>query len=159
MGAIDDAVKAILDAYGVGVLIIVVVLFNLNKIGAGLERVASRFFPTWAEERKFKLEMRRDEARHEREARDTERGDTIIVLKETLIAMRQSLADQATEYKKSLSDANIERQRCQAELVRVVASYEKNNAAFLEAFRTESLILREQGRTLEKVLTKMEESF
>lgn len=150
-----DELLAVINEQGWLFAIGLYLLFNLSRIGAGLERIAGRFFPTWAEERKIKLEMQRDVMKREQEARDEERTDTIIVLKEMLIATKESLAEAKSDYKSSLADANIERQRCHAELVRVVASYEKNNAAWLEAFRDVSSVLREQGRSLEKIMAEV----
>lgn len=141
-----DELLAVVNEQGWLFAIGLYLLFNLPKIGAGLERIAGRFFPTWAEERRLKLEMRRDEARRGREAREQERTDTITALKEMLISYRDTLAK-----------SDIERQRCQAELVHVVGNYERYSAEWLAAFRDVSGVLREQGRRLDAIFAKMME--
>jgi hypothetical protein len=133
-------VVALINTYGPGFVLVVLVLSNLSKIGAALERVAGLLLPSWAEERKLKLEVERDAIRHSRESKERERLDTIAALTEMLIA-----------YKASLSDSAIERQRCQAELVKVVGQYEKHGVASVEVLRDVSAVLQEQSRVLNRI--------
>lgn len=137
-------IGVLLKEYGIGALIAIYVIFNADKIGAAMERIAGRLLPSWAEERKLKLEAQKDAIQHERETRDTERTDTIIALKEMMLANRESL-----------SEAHIERRRCHSELVQVVARYESHDAAFLEAVRDVSSILQEQSRIMHRIATKV----
>jgi hypothetical protein len=139
-----EVIATLLDQYGSGLVIAAFLLFNLDKIGAALERIAGKLLPSWAEERRLKLEAQRDAVQHERDARDMERTDTIVALKEMLMA-----------YKESLNEAHIERRRCNAELVQVVARYESTNAAFLEAIKDVSSVLQEQSRVLNRIAVKV----
>lgn len=150
-----EALLALLNQYGVGIVIIATLLFNIDKIGAALERVAGKVLPSWAEERRLRIEAQREALRYERETRRENQENTVLILKEMLVAMRQNMADQSADYKKALSEAHIERQRCQFELVQVVARYEQHDAAFLEAIRDVSSVLQEQSRVLNRVAVRV----
>ena len=150
-----EAIAALWKEVGTGVLLLLIILSNLDKIGRGIERVLSRIVPSIAEERRLKLEVQREALEHSRNTRERERQDTILALKEMLLVTREALSVAQTEHKESLAQVNIERKRCQAELVQVIVNNERQNAAQLDALISVNGTLQELSRILSRIAVRV----
>lgn len=129
----------LIDRYGWLFAALLILIMNLDKVGRAAERVLGKVLPSFFEGRKLRLEAQRENLVYEREERERERIDTIMALKETLIATRDSLAEERRE-----------RRQMQGEMTGLVVRYERHDAAFVEAIRDVSGILREQHRTAQE---------
>ena len=151
-----EALLRLLDQYGLGLVLLGLVLFKLKNIATFAKSVVERLMPSWAEKQALEEQTRRDrqaretrqmqaeieELEHQRVKRETERLDTILTLKDTLLAYREELDRVRSEYREELDDAKRERRDLQRALYDFIAKYERLAAQNIEVMRDLSDLVR-----------------
>jgi len=133
-----ESLAAFLDQYGWLTVLGLYILANAGKIAVWIERLAGRLWPAWAETRRQRQERERERERHERVVAERDRLDTIMTLKDMLLAYRQSL-----------DDAILERRQLQNKLYDIVERYERHDARVVEVLRDISSAIRAQTQRLD----------
>ena len=128
--------------YGWVALLVAWLLANASKILPTVERVVGKMWPTFAEARR--LGALRENERQNRLHMERDRVDTVMALKDMLLAYRQSL-----------DDVNLERRQLQNRLYELVERYERHDAQFIEALRDISTAIRSQTDRLDRLSVKM----
>lgn len=130
------------------IVALVIILFNVDKIGAAFERLLVRFIPSYElrakhrqEDRQHRLEIEQ----RERDSQEQERVDTILVFKDLLL-----------EYRKRLDDNELALRQARNELLEIVAKYERRDAQVIEALRDISEALRAQTERIDRLTAQME---
>lgn len=134
-----------LDQYGWATVLVLMALSNAGKIAAWGERVVGKAWPSYAESRRLEQERIREHDEQARAEANRERMDTIVALKDMLVAYRQSL-----------DDANLERRQLQNRLYELVEQYERHDARFIEVLRDISNAIRAQTERLDRLGVKLE---
>jgi hypothetical protein len=140
-----EALLRLLDQYGIPLVLMGLVLINLKNIATFVRSVAERLLPSWAEKQALGAQARQDkieELSHRRNRRETERLDTILTLKDTLLAYREELDRVRAEYREELDDAKRERRDLQRALYDFIAKYERLAAQNIEVLRDLSDLVR-----------------
>jgi hypothetical protein len=137
-----DEILAFGREYGWLALLTAWLLLNVNRILPTVERVIGKVWPTFDEARRLaalRAEERNNQVRVERD-----RVDTVLALKDMLLAYRQSL-----------DDMNLERRQLQNRLYDLVERYERHDAQFIEALRDISDAIRAQTERLDRLSVKV----
>lgn len=134
------------NKYGFWALLGVLVLTNAGKIAAATGKLVDRIWPTWAEARRLRREQERERETREHKAGEAERLDTILALKDMLLAYRQSL-----------DDAHLERRQLQNRLYDLVERYERHDARFIEVLRDVSEVVRAQTERINHLAMALRE--
>lgn len=140
-----EALLRLLDQYGLGLVLLGLILFNLKNIAVFVKGVIERLMPSWAEKHALEAQSRQakiEELEHQRGKRETERLDTILTLKDTLLAYREELDRVRAEYREELDDAKRERRDLQRALYDFIAKYERLAAQNIEVMRDLSDLVR-----------------
>jgi len=119
------------------------VLLNVDKIGAGFERLLCRFVPSYetrAQHREAERQRIIATEQHAREAQEKERVDTILVWKDLLL-----------EYRKRLDDNERAINLARQDLLDVVRLYEKRDAQVVEVLRDFSDVMRSLKERIDKL--------
>lgn len=124
--------------YGWLALLATWLLVNAGKILPWVERIVGRVWPAFAEARR--VAALRETERDEQLRLERERVDTVLALKDMLLAYRQSL-----------DDTNLERRQLQNRLYELVERYEHHDAQFIEALRDVSMAIRAQTERLDRL--------
>ena len=144
---------AILNDYGFPTVLLLLLASHAKGILAFAERLLSKAWPTFAEQQRLKLERRAaaDERlaefkrlELEKVAAAEQRIDTILALKDMLLAYRQEL-----------DDSKLERRQLQNRLYELISLYQKRDAQMVEALRDISEVLRSQTRRLDEITVMM----
>lgn len=107
---------------------VAVILILTNEKAQGLIRsIAGTVVPAWGERWKAKQEQ----VRYERERREHDRVDALLLAKETLSSYREEMQRERTE---NAAD--------RAKTLEVVAQYERGMSAHIEVMRDQSDLLR-----------------
>lgn len=143
----------LLNDYGFPTVLFLLLASHAKGILAFAERMLSKAWPTFAEQRRLKLEREaaaderlaeRQRLRLEQVAAADERVDTILALKDMLLAYRQEL-----------DDSKLERRQLQNRLYELIGLYQKRDAQIVEALRDISEVLRSQTRRLDEITVTM----
>ena len=143
----------LLNEYGYPAVLLVLLASHAKSILAFAERMLSKAWPTFAEQRQLKQKRlaaaderlaEQQRLRLEQVAAADERVDTILALKDMLLAYRQEL-----------DDSKLERRQLQNRLYELIGLYQKRDAQMVEALRDVSEVLRSQTRRLDEITTMM----
>jgi len=129
-----NSLGAFLSEYGWTTLIALYILTNTGKIVTWLEGLLSKLWPTLAEQRRLRLE---------KIAATGERIDTILALKDMLLALRQEL-----------DDSKMERRQLQNRLFDLVAQWERRDAQITGVLQDISTAIRSQTDRLDRISVK-----
>ena len=130
-----EALAIFLNDYGLATVLILLLLTNAGNIAGFAERLLSKAWPTFAKQQRLKSE---------RLTAADERIDTILALKEMLLAYRQHL-----------DDTNLERRQLQNRLYELVERYERHAAQSIEVMRDISTVIRSQTERLDRITVKL----
>lgn len=143
----------LLDKYGLPAVLALMLLSHIKNIIAFAERLLSKVWPTFAEQRRLKLTRltAADERTAEQQRLKLEKVaaaareiDTILTLKDMILAYRQEL-----------DDSKMERRQLQGRLYDLVALYHKRDAQIVEVLRDISDALRSQTRRTDEITIMM----
>jgi len=137
-----EAILAFGREYGWAALLVAWLLANVGKILPAIERVIGKVWPTFAEAKR--MAALREKERQNQLRLERDRVDTVIALKDMLLAYRQSL-----------DDVNLERRQLQNRLYELVERYERHDAQFVEALRDISSAIRSQTDRLDRLSVKL----
>ena len=147
-----DWVK-LLNEYGFPATLFLLLASHAKSILTFVERLLSKIWPSFAEQRRLKLKraMAADERAAEQQRLKQEsiaaakrEIDTVLALKEMLLAYRQRL-----------DDLNLERRQQENRIYELVGLYHRRDAQMIEALRDVSEVLRSQTRRLDEITTMM----
>jgi hypothetical protein len=152
------ALAALIAKHGIWVVILVIGLgifiFRFDKLWAGLAAMVGKISPVWAERRRLDIEQikarvtaEREQVQHEQATQKERELDTILVLKDMLLA-----------YKTEIDDTKLERRQLANRLYEIVESYERRDAQVVEVLRDMSGLIRAQTARLDRVCRMAEET-
>jgi chromosome segregation ATPase len=139
--------------YGWGLVLLAIAILNGKSIASFIRGIFERLTPSWAEKKALEEKRRQAELErleHEKRQREAERIDTILALKDVLIAQREELDRVRKEYREELDDAKRERRDLQRTLYDFIGKYERLAAQVTEVLRdlsdlTRSVLARLRG--------------
>jgi len=132
---------SLLSEYGWAALAFVIVLIKLDTIMANLQKFLDRIAPKWAEKRRWQ----REKEEQSRTAKEKERIDTIMALKDMLLA-----------YRNELDDAKAERRRLQTQMYEMVQTYERHDTQIVTALQSINMLLQAQCTRLDTISQNLE---
>lgn len=143
----------LLNEYGYPAVLLVLLASHTKSILGFAERSLSKIWPAFAEQRRLKQERlaaaderlaERQRLKMERQQQQAREFDTVMTLKDMLLAYRQEL-----------DDSKLERRQLQNRLLELVGLYQKRDAQIVEALRDISEVLRSQTRRLDEITVTM----
>jgi hypothetical protein len=143
----------LLNDYGFPTALFLLLASHIKGILAFAERMLSKAWPTFAEQRRLKLERltaangrlaERQRLELEQAAAVAERTDTIMALKEMLRLVRESLRDE-----------QVERRLDKERLYKIIERHEQLDAQIVEALRDISEVMRNVSRVLGRIAVRV----
>jgi hypothetical protein len=125
----------LLNDYGFPTVLFLLLASHAKGILAFAERMLSKAWPTFAEQRRLKLE---------RATVADERVDTILALKDMLCIVRESLRDE-----------RLERRLDKEKLYKIIERHEQLDARIVEALRDISEVMRNVSRVLGRIAVRV----
>lgn len=139
-----ESLAVFLDQYGGPTLLGLLALSNAGRIAGWAARLVGKVWPSFAEARRLKIRQAREREKQGQIAAERERLDTILALKNMLLAYRQAL-----------DDANLERRQLQNRLYELVERYERHDAQFVEVLRDIGGAIRAQTERLDRMAVRL----
>lgn len=143
----------LLNDYGFPTVLFLLLASHVKGILAFAERMLSKAWPTFAEQRRLKLTRltaaderaaEQQRLKQERIAAAKREIDTVLALKEMLLAYRQRL-----------DDLDLERRQQENRIYELVGLYHRRDAQMVEALRDISEVLRSQTRRIDEITIMM----
>lgn len=133
----------VIQRWGLLGLAIVIVALNLDKIGVFVDKLISRFVPSYESRAKERAHRREMEERHLSQV-EQERVDTVLLFKDMML-----------EYRKRLDDLELENRRVRQEhesrMIELIRGYERMQAQVVEVMRDLTEINRAQTDRLDRI--------